>query len=263
MISAIWQLPRALWLVLIVSLLLNFFTSLNNNSQLDEYINSSNVYQLVYEKALNPLLSSSIAKQVPVLFNDSFKKTVENIFTKGNDTGVQNTQSAIPVNRKLQVIEYFNGMTLEDAVRSIPEIDNTARNVIGTESNDMQKAYLLYKWISKSVKYDYDKAQIIGVSSSKVASGSVVAFTTRKGVCFDFATLYVSMCRAVGIKVRFVTGLGYSGVAWGDHAWNQVYYPNENRWINVDTTFGSSGFNYFDKSDFSMDHQYDDIQGEW
>ena len=46
-------------------------------------------------------------------------------------------------------------------------------------------------------------------SPSAVTSGSQVAFAERKGVCFDYATLYVSMCRAVGLKVRLVTGMGY------------------------------------------------------
>jgi transglutaminase-like putative cysteine protease len=71
------------------------------------------------------------------------------------------------------------------------------------------------------------------------------------------------MCRAVGVKVRFITGLGYSGVEWGDHAWNQVYDPAENRWINVDTTFGNSGKNYFDHAGFRADHQDGVIQGQW
>ena len=71
------------------------------------------------------------------------------------------------------------------------------------------------------------------------------------------------MSRAAGLKVRLVTGLGYNGSSWGDHAWNQVYYPAEKRWINVDSTFGSSGLNSFDNADFAWIHKDADIQGEW
>ena len=88
-------------------------------------------------------------------------------------------------------------------------------------------------------------------------------YTTRKGVCFDYSCLYVSMCRAVGLKVRLVTGLGYSGSAWGDHAWNQVYSSGEKRWINVDTTFGSTGGDFFDQTDFFLTHKDAEVQGEW
>ncbi|HBQ86719.1 MAG TPA: transglutaminase, partial [Syntrophomonas sp.] len=87
-------------------------------------------------------------------------------------------------------------------------------------------------------------------------------FNTRKGICFDYSCLYISMCRAAGLKVRLITGVAYSGTAWGDHAWNQVYSTEEGRWINVDTTFGSNGY-YFDKPDFIADHRYPVVQGEW
>ena len=63
--------------------------------------------------------------------------------------------------------------------------------------------------------------------------------------------------------MRLVTGLGYSGVSWGDHAWNQVYSVEESRWIDVDATFGNSGADYFDKEDFNVDHKYPTVQGEW
>ena len=36
----------------------------------------------------------------------------------------------------------------------------------------------------------------------------------------------------------------------------------ENRWINVDATFGTIG-NYFDKKDFYADHKYEMIREEW
>jgi transglutaminase-like putative cysteine protease len=93
-------------------------------------------------------------------------------------------------------------------------------------------------------------------------SGAVEAFNTRTGVCFDYASLYTAMCRAVGLKVRLLTGLGYDGLSWGDHAWNQVYIPEEDRWVNVDATFGTIT-NYFDKPDFHADHRDATVQGEW
>ena len=116
--------------------------------------------------------------------------------------------------------------------------------------------------MSRNIKYEYDKAVKISRDPSGVSSGSIVAFETRKGICFDYACLYVSMCKAVGLKVRLVTGLAYNGVIWGYHAWNQVYSAEEKRWINVDPTFGAYAA-YFDKTDFDEDHRYSQIQGEW
>lgn len=256
-ISGVWQLPKSVWMVLVFSLMLNFYTNYINNPSTGDYINNSTAYQVINKNILQPILSTDMVKHIPVLINDSFKKAAEDFTPASNDNSVN------PNYWKLPVIKYFNGMTLDEAVKSTSIIDDTAKQIVGTETNDKEKAYLLYKWISKNIQYDKDKAEIIVKNPSHVNSGSIVTYDESKGVCFDYSCLYVSMCRAVGLKVRFLTGLGYSGVEWGDHAWNQVYYPEEKRWINVDTTFGSSGRDYFDNSDFSTNHKYEVVQSEW
>ena len=96
----------------------------------------------------------------------------------------------------------------------------------------------------------------------RIGSGAIETFETKKGICFDYACLYVAMCRANNIKVRLITGEGFNGVSWVGHAWNQVYVAKENRWINVDTTF-SKGGNYFDTQRFNIDHKTSEIAGEW
>lgn len=259
-IGGAWQLPRSLWLVLLLTLALNFYTNVGYSSSAAEYINRSAAYTTINEKVLKPLMGTGIAKKIPVLINDSFKEINETFYSDDASRQIINTDQ---ITGKFPIIEYFNGVTLDEAVRSAEAIDQTARKIVGAEKDEKKKAFLLYQWICKNIKYDYDKAETIVTSPSAVTSGAQVAFAERKGVCFDYATLYVSMCRAVGLKVRLVTGLGYSGISWGDHAWNQVYYPAEKRWINVDTTFGSSGYDSFDTKDFLDVHKYSDVQEEW
>ncbi|KAJ49331.1 membrane-bound protein [Clostridium tetanomorphum DSM 665] len=70
------------------------------------------------------------------------------------------------------------------------------------------------------------------------------------------------MCRANNLKVRLITGQGFNGVSWVSHAWNQVYIAEENKWINVDTTFYKGG-NYFNSKRFDLDHKDSSIAGEW
>lgn len=260
-ISGIWQLPKSIWMVLVFSLILNLYISVGNNAVYKQYINQSPAYQKINEKALTPLLGSDIAQKIPVLINDSFRQINENLATEGS--GLPSAPNLGFGGSGESVIEYFNGVTLDEAIQSNDKIDQTAKKIIGSEKDDKKKAYLIYQWICKNIDYDYDKAEKIVSDPTVVTSGSEVAYDEKKGVCFDYATLYVSMCRAVDLKVRLVTGLGYSGTVWGDHAWNQVYYEKEDRWINVDTTFGSAGYDFFDESDFSSYHKYADIQGEW
>ncbi|SHH73879.1 Transglutaminase-like superfamily protein [Sporobacter termitidis DSM 10068] len=245
-LGGIWELPKAAILVVICALLLNFYVSYNGNSTLEKSIDASGAYQYIDKTILDPLLSSQWAQKIPVLLGDSFKQAAESLEA-----------------RNIHLIRYFNGMTLGDAVKSNADIDAKAKSIVGKETDQKAKAKLLYTWVAKNIDYDSKKAAAVAADSSRVASGAVVAYDTRTGICFDYSCLYVAMCRAVDVKVRFVTGLGYSGTEWGDHAWNQVYDPAGNRWINVDTTFGSSGRSYFDRAGFDADHQYAVVQGEW
>jgi hypothetical protein len=259
-IGGLWQIPRSIWLVLVCSLLLNLYLNVGTNAEYKGYIKQSGGYQKISAKAVEPLLGSEFAQKIPVLINDSFRKINGGTGADGIglvDSGVSGNSDNLPI------IEYFNGVTLDEAIKSNDAIDRTAKKIAGAEAEDKKKAYLLYKWISSNITYDYDKAEQIVADPAVVDSGSKVAYTEKRGVCFDYATLYVSMCRAVDLKVRLVTGLGYSGSVWGDHAWNQVYSSEENRWINVDATFGSSGYDYFDRANFSSSHKDAEIQGEW
>lgn len=257
-----WMIPKALVLTLLAAFFINFSMYYINSPVLTEWTHGSREYQFIYRNVMYPVLNSNIAKKIPVLVNDSFRKAF------GNNVTQTVTPEAIDAFEKftggnIKIIEYFNGVTLDEAVKSNDQIDKTASSIVGNESDDKKKAYLLYKWICRSIEYDFEKAEKIVTEPGSTTSGSIAAFETRKGICFDFSALYVSMCRAAGLKVRLLTGSGYSGLAWGDHAWNQVYYPKEERWINVDATFGSTGADYFDKGDFSVDHRYADVQAEW
>ena len=257
-----WMIPKALVFTLLTAFLINFSMYYINAPVLTEWTRSSREYQFIYRNVMYPVLNSNIAKKIPVLVNDSFRKALD---SNASQTITPETVEAFEklTGGNVKIIEYFNGVTLDEAVKSNHEIDSTAQSVVGNKSDEKAKAFLLYKWICRNIEYDYDKAERIVKEPGSTTSGSIIAYETGKGICFDFSSLYVSMCRAAGLKVRLVTGVGYSGLAWGDHAWNQVYYPKEDRWINVDTTFGSSGADYFDKGDFSVDHRNADVQGEW
>lgn len=247
-VGALAQIPRAALLVFISALLLTFYAYYFPTPRLTQMMSESSGYQFIYKNAISPVLNSNLAQKIPVLVNDYFKQNEVPNEVSGSSQG--------------RVITYFNGVTLDEAVKSNSQIDAAARRVVGSEQSNRQKAYLIYRWITQNIKYDEQKVAQLSQDPSGIESGSLVAFNTRRGICFDYASLYVSMCRAVGLKVRLVTGLAYSGLNWGDHAWNQVYVPEEGRWINVDTTFGTM-FNYFDKPDFAIDHRYAVVQREW
>lgn len=247
-IGGLWRLPISALLVLVFCIGLTLFNGFFSNSPVAEYANKSAPYRFIEENAVGPMLQSGVIKNIQVLLSDTFRTA---------DGGVSGRSGS------LQLIRYFNGVTLDEAVRHDADIEAAAKKVVGNETDDKQKAYLIYKWICKNIEYDNAKAEAIAADPSGVASGAIVCFHTGEGVCFDYATLYVAMCRVVDVRVRFVTGLGFSGSDWGDHAWNQVYDPATETWINVDATFGSSGMEYFDRPDFEIDHAESVVQQEW
>lgn len=261
-IGALIKVPKAAILVFLAGMALNFFSYYNPSPVLSGWMNESSVYQNLHAKALSPVLNSNLAKNIPVILNESIAETMEMVIPEDIQEYEIYPSSQQPHSGNSRIIKYFNGVTLDKAVQSNEDIDKTAREIVGNEKSSTRKAYLIYRWIVRNIDYDYQKVVEVNRNTNQIDSGSIVAFNTRKGICFDYSCLYVSMCRAVGLKVRLVTGLGYNGVVWGGHAWNQVYSSAEERWINVDATFGCNG-NYFDKPDFIVDHKSPEVQGEW
>jgi hypothetical protein len=242
-LGVIFQFPRALAYILVISLILNISSMLYKNSQIDNYLQQSKLYNNICKEVVIPLTKSNIAKNLPNIINNSFRIQIKN-------------------GKEAKAVVYYNGVTLDEGIKSNANIDNFAKKLADKQWNTSSKAKVLYNWVGKNIDYDSEKANAVLNNNFTEGSGAITAYETRKGICFDYACLYAAMCRANKIKVRLITGYGFNGVSWVGHAWNQVYLPEENRWINVDTTF-SKGGNYFDTDRFNTDHKDSEVAGEW
>lgn len=248
LVSGIWQLPRSVLIVLVFALLFNFYVTVSKNASFETYINSSQAYRFIDEGAIKPLLTSEVAQQIPPMIDGMVDKAVESLSPEG---------------RKLFIKTYINGVTVNEAVRSSPDIDNMAIDLVDVESDKVKKAEIIYDWIVDSISYDHDKVDMLETDAFALQSGAVTAFAEKTGVCFDKACLFVAMCRAVGVRVRLLTGLAYNGAAWMDHSWNQIYDENQQCWLNVDPTFGRKDNSYFNSDGFYNDHKEEEVHGEW
>lgn len=157
-------------------------------------------------------------------------------------------------------IIYYNGVTIEEGIKSNDLIDEKAKEITKRCKDDKEKALKIYKWVGSNIVYDDDKAIKVVEDSRKVESGAIIAFKERKGICFDYSCLFTAMAKSQGIKTRLITGMAYNGDEYVSHAWNEVYI--EGRWINVDCTFYQAG-NYFDNENFEEDHIKEEIAGEF
>ncbi|AGF57931.1 MULTISPECIES: transglutaminase-like domain-containing protein [Clostridium] len=218
-------------------------------------------------------VQASIIIAMLVIPNLSFNSSAINSFFnnklisnehKGNFVSTFFKNNQINKNGELKQITVYNGVTVDEGVKSNKEINKKAVELTQKAKSDREKAKILYTWVANNVMYDNQKAkEVLEIKDidKMPKSGAIPAFKSRTGICFDKACLYVAMCRATNLKVRLIGGQAFDGQNYVGHAWNQVYLPNEEKWINVDTTFGQEG-DYFDSNLFDK-HKQEELAGEW
>ncbi len=81
-------------------------------------------------------------------------------------------------------------------------------------------------WINRKVKYKY--------GSSGPTTTALDTAKSRKGVCRDFAHLGISLCRAVRIPARMVSGYLYKLDPMDLHVWFEAFVGG--RWYTFDAT---------------------------
>jgi transglutaminase-like putative cysteine protease len=94
--------------------------------------------------------------------------------------------------------------------------------------------------INETIHREYAYKQ--GVTT--LATTPFETYSNRRGVCQDFTTLFICLCRLLSIPARYVCGYLYTGPkaantaqAEASHAWAQVYVP-EVGWRGFDPTNG-------------------------
>jgi transglutaminase/protease-like cytokinesis protein 3 len=128
-----------------------------------------------------------------------------------------------------------------------------ANNLCSGIASQDGKVDAIYTWIVGNINYDRALAD-------KITSGEITiylpdpdrTYNSRKGICFDYASLMCAMLRSQGIPTRLIMGstpLGY-------HAWNEVFFEgqgwvvvasfswqliNGTGWVLFDTTFAAGG----------------------
>jgi transglutaminase-like putative cysteine protease len=110
------------------------------------------------------------------------------------------------------------------------ELMDTAWNLFGATEPGWQRAQAISDWVHDNLHFQY--------GSSNPLTTAKDAFDQRKGVCRDFAHVFVSFCRAMNIPTRYVFGyLPDIGVPPPEHpmdfcAWSECYLGD--RWWTFD-----------------------------
>lgn len=166
----------------------------------------------------------------------------------------------VMVNEYDRKYSYGPGITLENTEELnqylIPEkhiesndaaIIDTARRITKGYSGGIERVKAIYEWVIDNMEYDYDKLYKHSQGKYDNQYGAVNAIKTKRGVCYDYSTLTAALARSLGIQAKVVEGNLSKSPFKGFHAWNEVFIPELDSWISIDTTLGdTTGESYFD-----------------
>jgi transglutaminase-like putative cysteine protease len=115
-----------------------------------------------------------------------------------------------------------------------PEIADFARSATARETSALAALHALLSAIHEKMTFDID--------STHSATTAAEAFAERKGVCQDFAHLFIACARAIDSPARYVSG--YYLRSDGDqqvagHAWAEAHVPDLG-WVGFDPAHGVS-----------------------
>lgn len=96
-------------------------------------------------------------------------------------------------------------------------------------TTDKDKVKAIYNYIVANVKYDYKLAA--NVKTDYIPNNDTT-LTTKKGICYDYASLFATMLRSEGIPTKLV--MGNTSYVATYHAWNEVLLNG--KWVTIDTT---------------------------
>ncbi|MBP0957242.1 MAG: lasso peptide biosynthesis protein [Oscillospiraceae bacterium] len=107
------------------------------------------------------------------------------------------------------------------------------------KTGTIEKAAAMFEYVTSHISYDKELA-------ASVKSGYIpdpdATLESGKGICFDYASLFASMCRSQGIPAKLVMGYVRGDVY---HAWNEIY-TEETGWITVDLFLDKGGWELLD-----------------
>lgn len=226
------------------------------NSEID-YSNCGEGYFLVTYSGTNPKVKMQVTGPDSVTYTYDLKNKTESFpLSAGSGNYSINIYENISGNKYSLIHSYNFTANITNTFgpflypnqyvdfNSNSKVISKGKKLAYTASNDIQVVQKTYNWIIKNFSYDYPKAR-----SAKTGYLPVVdkILASKKGICFDYASVIASMLRSQQIPTRLE--IGYAGTEY--HAWISVYITgkgwingiirfNGNSWEMLDPTFAST-----------------------
>lgn len=119
--------------------------------------------------------------------------------------------------------------------KNIPAL---VKYLIQDAKSDQEKAYVLFVWIVDYLEYDDQAIDI----DRRINRTIYDILNRKKGICFDYATLYQRLCEEAGIVCYRVDGYAFGRLgsrslpSTPNHSWNAILI--DQNWQLLDPTWG-------------------------
>lgn len=124
------------------------------------------------------------------------------------------------------------------------EISEIAKTIAQGSQSQQEAAWRIATWVRSNIVYN------LSTITKDVTQKASWVLQHREGVCDELSVLFIAMLRSIGIPARFVNGMVYNGMGygeasgqhtgptsgWGSHAWAEVWFPGTG-WVPFDLTF--------------------------
>ena len=112
-----------------------------------------------------------------------------------------------------------------------PEVKRLAQEIVGDETNPLEKARRIFHWISKNLPWCAE------MEYSIIPSLSVKGLTARRGDCGVQGTSFITLCRAAGVPARWQSGWQTKPGESNMHDWSEIYIEPWG-WLPADASNG-------------------------
>lgn len=149
-------------------------------------------------------------------------------------------QKGISVNLDSQLAPFLYPNRYSDYDKKSACVYKAAELCAG-KTGTIEKISAIFEWITDNVTYDHELAATV---QKGYTPNPEKTYNSRKGICYDYASLMCAMLRSQSIPTRLVKGYAAPDIY---HAWNEVY-TEETGWITPELMLKNAGYNIADST---------------
>jgi transglutaminase-like putative cysteine protease len=112
-----------------------------------------------------------------------------------------------------------------------PEVKKLTLEIVGDETNPLEKARRIFRWISGNIPWCAE------MEYSIIPNLSAKGLAARRGDCGVQGISFITLCRAAGVPARWQSGWQTKPDDWNMHDWSEIYIEPWG-WLPVDASYG-------------------------